>query len=104
MKKISEMTKSYDTIATAIYLLKNAPDAEYHEPNSKGRGEVIYLNPYGKDAPLTTWIVESTFGVGPDPDHKGAFIIADAYGTALLCGVEDVELSNAYNERKSTII
>lgn len=92
-----------DTIAVAIYLLKNSTRAEYHEPDSRGRGEVIYVNPYGEDVPLTTWVVESTFGIGPDPDNIGTFIIVDAYGTPILTGVDDIELANAYNERKSKI-
>lgn len=94
---------SYDTIATAIYLLKNSTSAEYHEPDSKGRGEIIYVNPYGEDAPLTIWVAEAHMGVGPDPDNLGTFIIADAYGTPILTGVDDIELANAYNERKSNI-
>lgn len=92
---------TYDTIATAIYLLKNSTCAEYHEPDSRGRGEVIYVNPYGKDAPLTTWVAEASFGIGPDLDNIGTFIITDAYGTPILNGVDDIELANSYNEQKS---
>lgn len=99
MKNIS----AYDTIATAIYLLKNSTSAEYHKPDGKGRGEVIYVSPYGKDAPLTTWVAEAYFGIGPDPDNLGMFIIVDAYGTPILSGVDDIELSNTYNERKAKI-
>ena len=96
---------SYDTIVTVIYLLKSENSrAEYHKPDSKGKGEVIYVNPYGDNAPLTTWTTEASFGVGPDPDYIGAFIITDAYGTPILTGVDDIELSNTYNERKSNLI
>ena len=106
-RKVKTMTKlecdSYDTIATAIHLLKVAPRSEYHAPDKMGKGEVIYVNPYGEDAPSTTWVAEAAFGIGPDSDNIGAFIITDAYGTPILTGVEDIELANAYNERKSNI-
>lgn len=98
-------TDSYDTIATVIYLLKSENSrAEYHKPDSKGSGEVIYVNPYGENAPLTIWTAEASFGVGPDPDYNGLFIITDAYGTPILTRVYNVELSNAYNDRKSNLI
>ena len=96
---------SYDTIITVIYLLKSKNSrAEYHKPDSKGKGEVIYVSPYGDNAPLTTWMAEASFCVGPDPDYIGAFIITDAYGTPILTGVDDIELSNTYNDRKSNLI
>ena len=100
-----DKTDSYDTIVTVIYLLKSENSrAEYHKPDSKGKGEVIYISPYGYNAPLTTWTAEASFGVGPDPDHIGAFIITDSYGRPILTGVDDVELANIYNERKESLV
>ena len=96
---------SYDTIVTVIYLLKSENSrAEYHKPDSKGKGEIIYVSPYGYNAPITTWTAEASFGVGPDPDYIGGFIITDAYGTPILTGVDDVELANTYNERKASLV
>ena len=96
---------SYDTIVTVIYLLKSENSrAEYHKPDSKGKGEVIYISPYSDNAPLTTWTAEASFGVGPDPDYIGAFIITDAYGTPILTGVDDIGLANTYNERKESLV
>ena len=95
---------SYDTIVTVIYLLKSENSrAEYHKPDSKGKGEVIYVNPYGDNAPLTTWTAEASFGVGPDPDIEGELQITNAYGETILTRVCDIELKNAYNERKANL-
>ena len=96
---------SYDTIVTVIYLLKSENSrAEYHKPDSKGKGEVIYVNPYGDNAPLTIWTAEAAFGVGPDPDIDGELQITNAYGEPILTRVSDIELTNAYNERKDNLV
>lgn len=95
---------SYDTIATVIYLLKSENSrAEYHSPNSRGKGEIIYVSPYGNNAPLTAWTAEAAFGVGPDPDIDGELQITNAYGDPILTRVCDIELTNAYNERKANL-
>ena len=96
---------SYDTIVTVIYLLKSENSrAEYHKPDSKGKGEVIYVSPYGNNAPLTAWTAEAAFGVGPDPDIEGELQITNAYGEPILTRVSDIELTNAYNRRKANLV
>ena len=96
---------SYDTIVTVIYLLKSENSrVEYHVPNSKGKGEVIYVSPYGNNAPLTAWTAEAAFGVGPDPDIEGELQITNAYGEPILTRVSDIELTNAYNGRKANLV
>ena len=96
---------SYDTIATVIYLLKSENSrVEYHRPNSSGKGEIIYVSPYGDNAPLTIWTAEAAFGVGPDHDIEGELHITNAYGEPILTRVCDIELTNAYNERKANLV
>ena len=96
---------SYDTIVTVIYLLKSETSrAEYHKPDSQGKGEIIYVSPYCGNAPLTIWTAETCFGVGPDTDMEGGFKITNGYGEPILTRVYDIELTNAYNGRKANLI